>query len=98
MMGRCRFAGRWEGFRLSGRDHRQLFIPKGFAHGFCVLSDTAHFLYKCSDLYAPEDEGGVLWSDPDVGVDWPVGTPLVSDKDGRLPLLGELSREQLPGV
>ena len=82
--------GQWVGFRLSDRNRRQLFVPEGFAHGFCVLSETAYFLYKCSDYYHPEDQGGILWSDPDIGIDWPVKTPLISQKDGRFPLLKEI--------
>jgi len=88
--------GQWAGVQLSGTNHRQLFVPKGFAHGFCVMSDFAHFVYKCSDFYAPDDEGGVLWSDPDIGIKWPVETPLISEKDKRLPLLTTHSPEQLP--
>ena len=88
--------GQWEGFLLSGTNHRQLFIPRGFAHGFCVVSDSAHFAYKCSDFYAPEDEGGIRWSDPDIGIEWPIDRPLVSEKDSGLPLLADLSPDQLP--
>ncbi len=58
-----------------------MFIPEGFAHGFCVLSLTAHFLYKCSAFYDPKDEGGILWSDPAIGIDWPIKTPIISPKD-----------------
>jgi len=88
--------GQWVGFHLSEHNKRQLFIPEGFAHGFCVLSETAHCLYKCSEHYAPEDEGGILWSDPDIGIDWPVKDPIVSEKDMNFPLLGDLLPEQLP--
>lgn len=87
--------GKWAGVLLSGENRRQMFVPPGFAHGFCVLSESAHFLYKCSDIYVPEDEGGVLWADPDVGVEWPVEAPIVSDKDGRLPRLSEIPPERL---
>lgn len=73
--------GQWIGVTLSEKNHRQLFIPEGFAHGFCVLSQTAHFLYKCSAFYDPEDEGGILWSDPAIGIDWPVKAPIISPKD-----------------
>jgi dTDP-4-dehydrorhamnose 3,5-epimerase len=81
---------------LSDRNRRQMFIPKGFAHGFCVLSETALFLYKCSDFYAPECESGVLWSDPSIGIHWPVKEPLLSAKDEGLPLLKDIPREHLP--
>ena len=73
--------GEWSGVRLSEENHRQLFAPEGFAHGYCVLSDTAIFTYKCSDFYAPDCEKGVLWSDPDIGIDWPVKNPILSSKD-----------------
>jgi dTDP-4-dehydrorhamnose 3,5-epimerase len=86
------------GMRLSGDDHRQLFIPVGFAHGFCVLSAEAVFVYKCSDYYDPADEGGVHWADPDIGIDWPIDAPIVSEKDAALPRLKDLRPEQLPGT
>lgn len=82
--------GQWFGLELSSTNHRQLFIAAGLAHGFCVLSDEAHVVYKCTDYYAPEDEGGLLWSDPDVGIDWPVASPLLSEKDRAYPLLRDL--------
>ena len=88
--------GKWTGFHLSDRNKRQLFVPQGFAHGFCVLSETAHFLYKCSDFYAPDDEGGIIWSDPDIGIDWPVEDPIISEKDKQYPNLSDLTEEQLP--
>lgn len=75
--------GRWEGYELSGDNKQQLWVPPGFAHGFCVLSDTADFLYKCSDYYHPETEQTLLWNDPDVGVEWPVDEPILSEKDQR---------------
>jgi dTDP-4-dehydrorhamnose 3,5-epimerase len=90
--------GRWEGVHLSEENKRQLFVPEGFAHGFCVLSDTALFSYKCSNFYVPEDEGGVLWSDPAIGIAWPVSTPIISEKDRRYELLAHLSPDQLPMI
>lgn len=63
--------GRWFGTILSGTNRRQLFIPKGFAHGFLVLSDEAEFVYKCDEFWHPEDEGGIIWNDPDIGIEWP---------------------------
>jgi dTDP-4-dehydrorhamnose 3,5-epimerase len=87
--------GRWVGAHLSGESGKQFFIPEGFAHGFCVLSETAHFAYKCSAYYAPEDEGGILWSDPAIGIEWPAEAPIVSDKDSAFPLLAELPPERL---
>ena len=79
--------GKWTGVYLSEKNKRQLFIPEGFAHGFCVISETAHFLYKCSNFYFQHDEGGIIWSDPDIGIDWPVKDPIVSEKDKQLPRL-----------
>ena len=73
--------GRWFGCVLSEENKRQLFVPQGFAHGFYVLSDGAHVAYKCSDYYDPDDEGGLLWSDPDIAIDWPVENPILSAKD-----------------
>lgn len=63
--------GKWEGITLSADNHRQFFIPRGFAHGFLVLSDTAEFCYKCDDIYHPNDEGGLMWNDPTIGIEWP---------------------------
>lgn len=87
--------GKWVGVYLSEANHRQIFVPKGFAHGFCVVSETAHVLYKCSDFYSPADEKGVLWSDPDIGVDWPIKSAILSEKDGKYPLLAEIPFEHL---
>jgi dTDP-4-dehydrorhamnose 3,5-epimerase len=81
---------------LSESNRRQVFIPKGFAHGFCVLSETALFAYKCSDFYAPECDRGLLWSDPVLGIEWPVKAPLLSVKDEHLPLLKDIRQEHLP--
>ena len=68
----------------------QLWIPPGFAHGFSVLSEMAHFYYKCTDFYFPDDEAGILWCDPDLKIDWQIPTPIVSPKDQRLPLLRDV--------
>ena len=76
--------GKWFGSVLSAENKKQLFIPKHFAHGFCVLSDEAEFCYKCTDFYHPDDEGGIAWDDPDIGIEWPLpeNTPLnLSEKD-----------------
>jgi dTDP-4-dehydrorhamnose 3,5-epimerase len=88
--------GRWVGIVLSADNHRQLYIPPGFAHGFCVLSEIVDFFYKCTDFYHPEDEGGVLWCDPDLGINWPITTPVLSEKDQRYPRLAEVPLERLP--
>ena len=89
--------GQWYGTRLSFENKHQLFIPAGFAHGYCVLSETALFYYKCSDYYAPECEAGVLWSDPDLGIDWPMKQPLLSEKDADYPRLKDVPPDRLPG-
>jgi dTDP-4-dehydrorhamnose 3,5-epimerase len=88
--------GHWIGEILSGNNHRQLYIPPGFAHGFCVLSEAAHFCYKCTDFYDSEDEYGLRWDDPALGIAWPVPSPLLSQKDRHYPTLETLPREHLP--
>lgn len=82
--------GQYVGVELTDRNHRQLWVPPGYAHGFCVLSDVADFQYKCTDLYCPEDEGGLLWNDPDVAVPWPIENPQLSAKDKNNPTLSEI--------
>ena len=84
--------GRWVGMRISGEDFRQLWIPPGFAHGFCVLSEVAHVEYKCTELYDASDEVSIAWNDPDIGIDWPVTDPVVSAKDARAPRLRDAIR------
>ena len=85
--------GDWVGVTLSEHNHRQLFIPPGFAHGFCALSEIVDFLYKCTDFHSPDDDYGVRWDDPDIGIEWPKLDYLLSDKDQRLPRLKDLSAE-----
>ena len=70
----------------------------GFAHGFCVLSDEVDFNYKCTDFYRPADEGGIIWDDPSIGIEWPIANPVLSDKDMHYPRLDELGAEDLPQV
>jgi len=82
--------GRYFGAVLSESNHRQLWIPPGYAHGFCVLSSFACFQYFCTAYFDIRDEGGIRWDDPDVGIDWPINNPDVSEKDSMLPLLREL--------
>lgn len=82
--------GEFVGVELTADNHLQLWIPPGYAHGFCVLSDTADFQYKCTDVYYPEEEGGLIWNDPDVNIPWPVETPKLSEKDLRNPSLRAL--------
>ena len=85
--------GRWEGHELDDELHRQLFVPVGFAHGFCVLSDVADVHYQLSSLYDPETEAGIAWDDPEVGVEWPVADPQVSERDRDAPRLAEIADE-----
>jgi dTDP-4-dehydrorhamnose 3,5-epimerase len=88
--------GHWMGEILSGDNHRQLYIPPGFAHGFYVLSEGAHFFYKCTEFYTPEDEYGLRWDDPALGIDWPVSDPLLSEKDRHYPTLDTVPWKHLP--
>jgi dTDP-4-dehydrorhamnose 3,5-epimerase len=79
--------GKWAGVELSGENKHLLYVPPGFAHGFQVLSDAAEVLYKCTEEYSPSDDRGVIWSDPDIGIAWPLGAPLLSGKDKTHPVL-----------
>ena len=88
--------GRWVGVELSSDDHRQIYVPEGFAHGFCVLSETAVVLYKCTDYYAPPEERGILWNCPTLGIPWPVREPVLSAKDAALPTLKAASEADFP--
>lgn len=88
--------GKWFGIELAEDGVRQLYMAPGFAHGFCVLSETADLHYKVSRPYDPSDEGGVLWNDPDIGIEWPVAAPLLSARDAGYPRLRDLSEKQLP--
>lgn len=86
--------GRWEGVVLSAEKGNQFMIPRGFAHGFAVLSETVTFCYKCDDYYHPEDEGGIIWNDPDIAIEWPVnGDVLLSEKDKKHLTLKETKTE-----
>ena len=88
--------GRWWGTHLSAENHRQVYVPEGFAHGYCVLSKSADFFYKCSAYYAPGDQHGIAWDDPELSIDWPLETPILSEKDQRYPSLKELAPQCLP--
>ena len=88
--------GRWAGATLSAQNRRQLWIPPGFAHGFCVTGETALFCYKCTELYAPEHEGSILWNDPAIGIAWPLEHPTLSAKDAAAPPLAAVSPARLP--
>jgi dTDP-4-dehydrorhamnose 3,5-epimerase len=88
--------GQWVADNISAANHRQIYIPPGFAHGFCVLSDTALFSYKCTDYYDAVSEAGVIWNDPDLKILWPVGSPIVSKKDAGYPRLRDIPKDKLP--
>lgn len=87
--------GEWVGEILSDENHRQLFVPKGFAHGFLVLSDEVDLFYKCSDFYTPGDEYGIRWDDPQLGIDWPFKDVLLSGKDKQQPILSSVILDRL---
>jgi dTDP-4-dehydrorhamnose 3,5-epimerase len=90
--------GRWTGVTLSDENKHMFFVPEGFAHGFCVISEVAEFAYKCSDFYAPDEERGIIWNDPELAIDWPIGdaAPLLSPKDAAYGPLSEMDRHDLP--
>ena len=82
---------RWEGHELDDEHHRQLFVPIGFAHGFCVVSEIADVAYKLSSYYDPATEAGIAWDDPDVGIEWPIADPVLSERDRGAPQLAEVA-------
>lgn len=84
--------GNYVGVELTEQNHIQLWIPPEYAHGFCVLSETADIYYKCTNFYFPDDEAGLIWNDPDVSIDWPIKSPMLSEKDKLLPTLSEIRR------
>ncbi len=88
--------GRWTGVILSEHNHHQLYVPPGFAHGFCVRSQTADVIYKCTDVYNPGDEYGILWSDPELAIDWQLAQPRLSPKDAVLKSLAAMPQDCLP--
>jgi len=85
----CSF-GKWAGFTLTEENHDMLFVPKGFAHGYCTLTDDTEFMYKVDAYYAPAHDAGIRWNDPDIAIKWPVESPVLSDKDNKLPLLKDI--------
>lgn len=89
--------GCWESVILSAENKLQFWVPPGFAHGFCVISDTADFQYKCTDYYDPNDESGLLWNDLELGINWPVSEPLLSEKDLVQPTLNEVKNNIIKG-
>jgi len=88
--------GQWYGVNLSDENHYQVYIPEGFAHGFCVLSESTDIVYKCTDYYSPEDERAVIWNDPDIAIDWPINSIELSKKDSYAPKLADVPPDQLP--
>ena len=88
--------GQWLSFQLSDDQPQQLFLPAGIAHGFCALSDKVDILYKCTDYFDPDDEGGLLWCDPDLKINWPVRKPIISESDSRFPIFKQISEDRLP--
>jgi dTDP-4-dehydrorhamnose 3,5-epimerase len=88
--------GQWVGVYLGAENQRQLWVPEGFAHGFCVTGADALFTYKCTDFYSPESEGSIRWDDPRIGIDWPIREAMVSDKDQAAAGLSEMAEERLP--
>ncbi len=88
--------GKWTAGTLSVANHRQLYIPPGFAHGFCVLSETAVFSYKCTEYYNAAYDCGIIWNDPDINIDWPISEPVFSPKDAGLAKLKDIPAERLP--
>jgi dTDP-4-dehydrorhamnose 3,5-epimerase len=88
--------GQSVGVMLTADNHRHFWVPEGFAHGFCVLSEFATFTYQCTALYDAKADAGIRWNDADLGIDWPLSAPLLSDKDGKTPLLKDVAPERLP--
>jgi dTDP-4-dehydrorhamnose 3,5-epimerase len=88
--------GQWFGAMLTAENKRHMWIPEGFAHGFCVVSDYATFNYQCTALYDAKADAGVLWNDPAIGIDWPIAEPQLSDKDLKAPLLKDVPEHRLP--
>ena len=87
--------GKWHGLNLSAENKRQFYVPPGFAHGFLVLSETALFHYKCTEFYSPQNELAIRWNDPDIGIEWPIKEPLLSDRDAKGLRLGDTPPERL---
>lgn len=88
--------GKWFGAMLTADNKRHMWIPEGFAHGFCVLSEYATFSYQCTALYDSKADAGVAWNDPAIGIDWPIGEPRLSEKDNKAPMLKDIPVDRLP--
>lgn len=89
--------GKWTALELTADNHLQLYVPEGFAHGFCALTESALVHYMCTNQFAPEFDAAIAWNDPDIGIDWPIEPDSVSEKDSRAPCLAEISSARLPG-
>jgi len=87
--------GKWFSILLTDKEHLQMYVPPGFAHGFCVISPEADFYYKCTDYYMPQAENGIIWDDANLNINWPVKNPILSPKDKKFPSLHEISHEKL---
>ena len=83
--------GKWEAFELTAQNFWILYVPRGFAHGFCTLEDYTEFQYKCDNFYAPDQESGIIWNDPDLKIYWPIEKPILSDKDKKLSLFKDIN-------
>jgi dTDP-4-dehydrorhamnose 3,5-epimerase len=83
-------------FELDAKDHKQLYLPPGIAHGFCTLSEINEIHYKCTEYYCPEDEGGINWKDQDLSIDWPLKNPIIKERDASFPMLNEVATSRLP--
>ncbi len=88
--------GKYTGVRLSDKNNKIMYLPEGMAHGYVVLSETAIFQYKCTEIYHPEDEYGILWNDQDINIQWPINNPILSKKDKSLPTLQLINKKHLP--
>ena len=86
--------GQWYGEEFSDENYLQMYVPPGFAHGFCVLSETADFVYKCTEYYYPNDEGGIIWNDSDLNITWPISDPIVSSKDRHVLTFSEFKKSK----
>ena len=90
--------GKYFSITLEAENNQQLFFPKGVAHGFCTLAEENEILYKCTEYYYPSDEAGILWSDPEIGINWPIRNPVIKGQDANFPLLKNISPSRLPKV